>query len=141
MGNDLLSCENWDETELHSPHVSSIPPPIAQDDSVPFGRARQADVVVPVEKHGKLDDFIDDIISVGYFNPRWKRLVGAALLSLHVLGRHVSPNEPVPRDDLVAMKKLQAEGQLSETQTVLGWDIDTRRFATSLPDLKQVTTD
>ena len=59
-------------------------------------------------------------------------------LALHAVGRPASPNEPLPRDDLVALKKLQAEGRLSERQTVLGWDIDTRVFTTILPDLKCV---
>ena len=138
LANDLLSCEDWKEDEIFSLHVELIPPPELLSKDMPFGKARTADVVVPVSKYGKADDFIDDIISVGYFSKRWKRLAGASLLSLHILGRPVSKNEPLPRDDLVAMKKLQAEGRLSEKQTVLGWDIDTRRFTASLPDLKFV---
>ena len=39
----------------------------------------------------------------------------AALLSSHVLGCPLSPDEPLVRDDLVALKKLKAEGQLSKT--------------------------
>ena len=109
---------------------------VLRDLSVPFGQALPVGVVVPVEKHGKCDDFIDDIIGCGYFNSRWKRLAGAALLSLYVVGRPVSVDEPLARDDLVALKKFKAEGALSEIQTVLGWDVDTRRFITIRPDLK-----
>ena len=136
LGNDMLSRDDWDKEELCSPHIESITPPLVQDTSLHFGIAREADVVVPAEKYGKLDDFIDDIISVGCFNPRWKRLAGVALLSLHIVGQPISKDEPLLRDDLVALKKLQAEGQLSEQQTVLGWDINSRLFIISLLDVK-----
>ena len=136
LGNDLITCKDWDEKEICSPHVKSIPPPKLLDSLIPFGQARPADVVVPINEFGKLDDFIDDVMSVGCMSERWERLGGAALLSLHILGRPTLPNEPLSRDDLVASKKLKAEGQLSEAQTVLGWDVNTRSFAASLPKQK-----
>ena len=40
--------------------------------------------------------------------------MGAPLLALCLLGRPMPKHEPLPRDDVVAMAKLQAEGQPSE---------------------------
>ena len=41
-----------------------------------------------------MDDLIDDAVTAGYVDDNWQRLVGAALLSLHVLGSPVLPDEP-----------------------------------------------
>ena len=53
-----------------------------------------------------------------------------------MLGRPADANEPMPRDDLVAINKLLSEGSFSERKEVLGWIINTREFTTSLPDEK-----
>jgi len=60
---------------------------------------------------------------------------GAAAIPfiLHLLGRPLNPNEPTPRDDLVSLKKMLAEGTPSKTLTILGWAIDTRRMLIHLP--------
>ena len=39
-------------------------------------------------------------------------LAAATLLAIHAIGRPVSNNEPLPRDDLASIKKLLAEGPL-----------------------------
>ena len=88
-----------------------------------------------------MDDFIDAIMTVGCTRKNWKRLAGAALLSLHVLGRPIFPDEPLSRDDMVALNKLQAEGRLREQQIVLGWDANTRNLTVRLPDDKFGTWD
>ena len=79
------------------------------DDSVSFSKALEVDVVILVEKYSKLDDFIDNIISLEYPNDKWECLAGAALLSLHILGYSVLLDKPLSRNDLVALKKLKAE--------------------------------
>ena len=42
----------------------------------------------------------------------------------------------IPRKDIISLKKLRAEGQLSEIKTVLGWELNTRRLLISLPSHK-----
>ena len=60
---------------------------------------------------------------------------GAAAIPfiLHLLGRPLLPDEPLPREDVVSLKKMIAEGTPSEVLTILGWSIDTRRMLISLP--------
>ena len=52
--------------------MSSIPPPSLLDSSATFGEAIEADAVIPIHEFGKLDDFIDDIISVRQVSDRWE---------------------------------------------------------------------
>ena len=73
---------------------------------------------------------------MGLLNKHWRRLCGATLLAIYILVRPVSDQEPIPRDDLVAMNKLRSEGSLSEVKEVLGWSINTRSFTVSLSTKK-----
>ena len=90
--NDLLECLDWDESEIFSSHISKLEEPILLPDDVPFGLALPLDVEVPLVQHGKADDFIDDIITAGYYTERWRRLAGAALLSLHIFSHPLDIN-------------------------------------------------
>ena len=121
LTNNLLFCKDWLKNELFSLHVDLILPPKILDANILFSKA----AVVPVEKYGKADDFIDNIISIRCFSKRWKRLAGALLLSLHDLEQPALVNKPLSCNNLIAMKKLQVEEQFSKQQIVLGWDIDT----------------
>ena len=98
--------------------------------------AKPLDVKVPLSSRGKMDEFIDGIMTQGYYDKHWKRLVGVSLLALHMFGRPLNTDEPIPRDDLVAINKLLAEGTPMETQVALGWLINTRLFAIALPNDK-----
>ena len=57
----------------------------------------------------------------------------AQLMAINLLARPNSVIETMPRNELLSLSKLQAEGTPSETQIVLGWRIDTRRLIVSLP--------
>ena len=59
-------------------------------------------------------------------------------LAMHVTSRPHAGNdlEPLPRRPLLSAHKLAAEGSPAEVQTVLGWNVDTRRLIISLPDDK-----
>jgi hypothetical protein len=67
--------------------------------------------------------YIDDIFMV--FPPlseeHFQRGRNAALLAIDVLGRPVHSDDPLPRDPLVATKKVMAEGTPTEVLTILGW--------------------
>ena len=62
----------------------------------------------------------------------------AVALVIHAVGRENATSEPIPRQDLLSIKKLEAEGTPSETMTVLGWVLDARNFTISLPNHKQI---
>jgi hypothetical protein len=65
-----------------------------------------------------------------------KRAPSAVPLAVHLVGRPLSQDEPIQRESLLSLEKLAAEGAPSETKTILGWLIDTRRLLISLPDDK-----
>ena len=45
----------------------------------------------------------------------------------------VNESDPIPRNDIITMKKLIAVEKLEESKTVLGWIINTRNLMISLP--------
>lgn len=137
LANDLLSCKHWDIHRLHSPHSLNVHHPTFLDDSIPFISALPADVSVPIHPIGKVDVYVDDTITIGYYDPTtWRKLSGAVLLALHIIGRPLHANEPIDRDDFLSLSKFLGEGTLSEVKTVLGWTINTRSFLMSLSDDK-----
>ena len=136
LGNDLLSRKYWDHEDLASPHVSKLKGPTLLQDSVPFAKDLPADVVVHPDIFGHIDAHIENLITVGLLHNDWKRLRGATLLDLHMFGQPVDADEPMPREDLVAMSKLLSEGSLSKIKEVLSWIINTREFTISFPNKK-----
>ena len=62
----------------------------------------------------------------------------AVLLALAVIGRPLSEDEGVLRDELLAIEKALAEGTPTELLIVLGWELDTRRLRINLPEDKFV---
>ena len=60
------------------------------------------------------------------------KAANAVPLALEILGRPVSHQEPVPRDELLSIIKLHAEGAMQEIQVVTGWEINTRIFQVAL---------
>jgi len=84
-----------------------------------------------------VDDFIDDgIVIVPDLLDNTNRALQAMLLAIHILFRPLDPNEKIKRDDCLSLGKLQEEGFLSETPTILGWQINTRLLTISLPEKK-----
>jgi hypothetical protein len=103
----------------------------------PFKSARELSVQLPANDSGRIGIFIDDSISIApaiYDIPT--RVVRAIPLAIRTLARPASNQDVVPRKDIISIKKLQAEGWLEETKTILGWVIKTRSLLISLPDHK-----
>ena len=69
------------------------------------------------------------------------RLSSATPLVIHTLCRPLADYEPIPREKPLTLNKLLAKGGLSETKTILGWDIDTRRLTIALPNHKFIAWD
>ena len=137
LANMLLSHSTWDPNTLHSPIQLQIPPPVIMSDDVPFHPGRPLMVQIPINQLGKADVFIDDIVTVALGTEAYIQNADSAVpLAIHILGRPVAPNEPIPRQDLICLKKLEAEGRLEEKKTVLGWNINTRLLTINLPHYK-----
>jgi hypothetical protein len=83
----------------------------------------------------KFDCFLDAIFGVMLEGDEAR---GAAVipLVLALLGRPLAPNESLPRDVLLSIKKFLAEAKPSERKVILGWLINTRLMLLSLPDDK-----
>ena len=139
LATDILNCEDWDPTRLHAPKQSEFPPRSSLPDNIPFAQAKQTIVAIPLEDKGKCDVYIDDTIAVGPdINDNASRLEAAIPLAMHIFGRPLSPNEPIPRSALISHNKLLAEGRIEEVKMLLGWLYDTRRHLISLPDDKHI---
>ena len=93
---------------------------------------------------GKVDGFIDDLIKVFVDTPKnCARQPDVVPLAMYVTSRpHAGTGaEAVPRRPILSLPKLIAEGRPEEVQTVLGWNLDTRRLKISLPSDKYHTWD
>ena len=70
-------------------------------------------------------------------NDNVKRIQHAVALSVHTIFRPKG-DDILPRKNPLSEKKLQGEGAPSEQKTVLGWDINARRFRVRLPVYKYI---
>ena len=74
---------------------------------------RLASPLVKVSKCGKIDSYVDDLITVAlHVDRNANKAANAVPLALEILGRPVSPQEPVPQDELLSIIKLYAEGAM-----------------------------
>jgi hypothetical protein len=142
LTNILLQSEDWDPDSLSSEYIRLLDQePRLEEASTPFAQARAMLVDPQLSEGGAADVFIDDIFNVFPLlsNNHWKRGRNAALLAIDSMGRPTRDDDPLPRDPLVAIKKVLAEGSPSEILTVLGWQINTRRMIIQIPTEKAKT--
>jgi hypothetical protein len=105
--------------------------------SIPFTKARELSVLVPQNDNGNIDIYIDDSIGIAPdIGDTPSRVSRAIPLAIWMLSRPLSDNDVIPRRDMISLKKLHAEGQMSEIKTILGWSINTKKLIISLPDHK-----
>lgn len=135
----IMHDDLWNPEELHSPIQHLVPPPKAMDDDVPFGVGKELIVDIDVNSRGIHDVYIDDMIPLGIDIPgtdNLKRCEAASLLAIDATARPIHPQEPIPREEMVARNKFFAEAGLEETKIILGWLLDFRRLIISLPSNK-----
>ena len=139
LSNELGNCDAWDPASIFSPAQPTAPKPVRLPKSVPVEPARPMSLLGPRADSGRVDGFIDDLISVFLDTPsNLSRYTQAVPLAMHLTSRpHAGDDsEPIPRRPILSQSKLEAEGSPAEVQIVLGWRIDTRRMTVSLPDDK-----
>ena len=129
---------SWDPSELvsrfHNPDIST---PTRYESGTAFPSADPLRVTVDTSYDLSIDVYIDDLITICIDKlgiPA--RALGAVPLAIDAIFRPVQSDEPVSRSDLISPAKQAAEGNLSETHTVLGWTIDTRLHRVFLPEDK-----
>ena len=139
LGNDLLrSPDSWDPETQFSPHLSKLPsePVPYPVPATPVHLAEPLAIPMPQDDFNpKAECYIDDKF-LAFLEKDMAR--GRAILPflLDLIGRPVHTNEPVPRDDLLSLKKFLAEATPAERQIILGWIVDTRLFLIALPQHK-----
>ena len=85
-----------------------------------------------------MDGLIDDIITINIDNPCWvERANNAALLIIHTIFISRKSNKPLKQDEPLSLRKIAGEGQFSERNTYLGWDIQTCYLQVLLPQKKE----
>jgi len=137
IGNTLLLNDEWDHQTIFDPISNQIENALSLPDSVKFHQSRDLAVQLPPNDRGKIDIFIDDSIGVALDLGSTPIRVNQAIpLAIRTLARPLSEKVVIPRKDIISLKKLQAEGRLEETKTILGWVINTRLLQISLPDQK-----
>jgi hypothetical protein len=113
LANDILHCEEWNPTEINSPHTINLQPPSYLDESIPFALASNLDVLIPEDDKGRVDDFIDDgIVIVPDIEENKIQAVPSLLLAIHILFRPIDKKEVIHREDCLSLDKL-AEFQKS----------------------------
>ena len=136
VANALLRCTCWCPDSINFPLKNMIPDPSLLPDEDEHSQALIPDVLVDPDSRGKAFCYIDDLITVGYYDKNWKRLNYAVATVMNVFGRPVSSSEPIPREHLTSAKKLKAEGNLEEVKIILGWQLNFRTMIASLPEDK-----
>ena len=137
--NDLLADTNWNHKEVYSDMIHEILDPIPLPDDIPFAQSRDLSVEVPLEEYGKTDVYIDDFITIGPDKyDILERITKAPITVIHAIADNSLSSDNIPRDDIVAVDKMKAEGAAEERKICLGWMLDTRRLLVSLPDHKAI---
>ncbi len=138
--NDLLDDKKWNHKDTYFNMIHSIPNPIPLPDDIPYAEAREMTVDIPVGKNGKTDVYVDDFsITVGPdLDDTLERIIKAPATVIHAIADNSLDLERIPRDDILAIDKMKAEGAAEERKICLGWMMDTRRLLVSLPDNKTI---
>ena len=136
LGQAFMDDVTWDPNQVNSPQASQIPPLTRLDNGTPFGHAHPLAVDLPT-KNCFADGYVDDLISVAIDTPQdTLRARHAIALATYTIFRPTNEDDPIPRNNILSIRKLLAESRLEEIKTVLGWVINTRSFRISLPDEK-----
>eukprot|EP00978_Attheya_sp_CCMP212_P012932 scaffold32283_cov54-Attheya_sp.AAC.3 len=93
--------------------------------------------VPPAKDQGKCDIYVDNGVTIApEIGDNLKRAAADFPLAVHLMGRPRTGKKPIPRAELLALKKLAAKGGLDKMQNFLGWLFDLCCLMVSLPDHK-----
>jgi hypothetical protein len=87
-----------------------LEPPKSLPESIPFHQARELFMEIPINNMGKTDINIDDTIGIERDINENNSCVSYTIpLAIHTLARPSSDSNPIPRKDIISMKKFIAE--------------------------------
>jgi hypothetical protein len=138
LANSLLHDPAWLATApFRSPDQDLVPPPERLPSNIPLSPALPTMILPPPHPEGMTDVFVDDVSTLFLDTAeQCIRAPAAVPFAIHVVSRPISPNEPMPRENVLSCNKLAAEGAPSETKVILGWHLDFRRLLIQLPSDK-----
>ena len=128
LSNDQFLCKNQNAEEPCSPYSSKLKEPSLLDDHMPFSHSLPANAVTRIDSQFWIDDCVGNFDDVFLLQKNQCRLANVTLLDLHIFGRPLDEDEPIPRYDLVTMHKFNEDGSMTEVIEVLGQIINTRSF-------------
>jgi hypothetical protein len=141
LANKILFNKDWNLLIDYAPSQHSVTAMAPLDASIPFAEGTELIVEIPIDPRGTGNIYIDDLIQVtvvinGTGNAT--QCICTTLFAIDICACPIHPNEHIPRKDMEAGNKLQAEAGLEEQKTVLGWLLDTRHLLVQLPKNKFV---
>ncbi len=137
IANELIHNSQWNHLTLYDDISLQLMVPKRLPPDLPFQKALQLAVDIPIDDLGKGDIYIDDSIFVTPdIGNNIERVAKAVPLAINTVARPVSHHEPLPRKELISQKKFLAEASFEESKIILGWRIDTRNFKIQLPQNK-----
>ena len=97
IATDILHCDKWDPSEIHSPLQHIIPEPKPLPLHIPFSPTKSLIVMMSPEDNGKFDVYINDTVAIGPYLPGTiPRIAACILLSFHLVFSPLSKFESIP---------------------------------------------
>ena len=129
----ILSCKEWDPDKLHLPIKDSIPTAKHLDKAIPIAPARSIIVDIPDNPQGKVNLYIDNGVSISCEpdDGNLQQLENVVPLAIYLVAREMHKHESLPRDDMLTIHKMLAEGA-----AILGWLYNMRHLQVYLPEHK-----
>lgn len=140
LANELMQNPDWTGfMPLRSPDQHLVPTTVVLSDDVPFQPTLPTMLLPPPRPEGASDVFVDDVITVFLDTEENRHRAPAAVpLAIHAVARPLHAHEPLPRENMLSLDKLDAEGGPSEVKCILGWIINFRELTIALPTEKFV---
>mmetsp|Transcript_1546 Transcript_1546/g.3676 ORF Transcript_1546/g.3676 Transcript_1546/m.3676 type:complete len:179 (+) Transcript_1546:211-747(+) len=133
----ILHDDEWGPRRLRAKAQELVPKREPVSNGTPLAQAKEQMVQSPVDPRGVVDVYIDDAIATTVdLDNNVERVEGATLLVIEAIAQPKQNNEPLPREEMEARNKLEAETAAKEIKKILGWLFDFHRFLVSLPTNK-----
>ena len=137
--NDVLLCDDWDESKVFSEFSDFIPDDEEMDENIPFEEAKPLAVEIELSNKGYFDVYIDDFIGVTVdLNNNKARLKAVPGTVIDAVSHRATGHLGIKRENMIAKDKCEAEGAISERRICLGWMLDTRQLLVQLPKHKGI---
>ena len=116
----MMACKYWKPSELASDYVHKIPAPINLPINIMFAQEKEMSVDMIKGENCKADVFIDNITTVRVDKgDNLQRILYGPCTIMHAVAHNASSEIFVPRQNLIADDKNEAEGSPEESKITL----------------------